>query len=455
MKFSLPKISDVKDWLSQDLSNERKKDLIIIIILIGFIVGSAYHYWHGVFNHEEWPRNTFLFHPILRFSDFTYWYRTCDSIKLRAHWEGFILPPFLYLFGKAWTIFGANGESEALILFEGIFVVTFMAITSKFIYTRDSYRSITQVIVFSLFSYPVLFSIGNANPESYVFLLLMGFVYYYHSKPTLSTALLAIAAAMKGIPIIFAALIIARKDYRRLLPLVGIVAILEIISLPLFIGSENNLHVWLQDIQKWHHTILIDDEGMYMSHSLYNLWKLCYIFVGPKGSGYEPGLEVLTKVYTFSSIVTFLVVLTFLWRTRLPLWKQLTLIVCCYGLLPQSSYDYKLLLLFIPLFYFFNSKERDKYSTIYTIIFGLLLIPKHYLAFKLHHPMVSQPRSADEYQFPITLTEVLTPILLTILGLLIVATHKSAKGTLKQSVPGIDLGTETPQDASTLTEKHL
>jgi hypothetical protein len=62
-------------------------------------------------------------------------------------------------------------------------------------------------------------------------------------------------------------------------------------------------------------------------------------------------------------------------------WKKVSILIFAMILLPHISADYRLIYIFMPLFLFINSAERDKYDMFYVIAFGLLLIPKDYYIF--------------------------------------------------------------------------
>ncbi len=47
-------------------------------------------------------------------------------------------------------------------------------------------------------------------------------------------------------------------------------------------------------------------------------------------------------------------------------------------LLPQVTFDYKMIHLYIALMLFLNSQKQSQYDILYAILFGLLLIPKDY-----------------------------------------------------------------------------
>ena len=58
--------------------------------------------------------------------------------------------------------------------------------------------------------------------------------------------------------------------------------------------------------------------------------------------------------------------------------SSLTTLLFLYILsIPYLVNDYKLLFLFIPVWFFVNSKEKSKFDLIYTILFAFLFIPKN------------------------------------------------------------------------------
>ena len=59
-------------------------------------------------------------------------------------------------------------------------------------------------------------------------------------------------------------------------------------------------------------------------------------------------------------------------------WKQITLLTLLMCLLPYVIDDYKLIFLFIPIWLFLSNQEKTKFDSFYSILFGLLIIPKQF-----------------------------------------------------------------------------
>ncbi len=94
--------------------------------------------------------------------------------------------------------------------------------------------------------------------------------------------------------------------------------------------------------------------------------------------------EVITRVQKYYFIITsmlFFIIPMFVIFIETSRWKQVMLLLVPMVLFPYVSTDYKLIYLFIPFFLFVITEEKDKYDKYYTILFGLLFIPKSYLHF--------------------------------------------------------------------------
>ena len=87
------------------MEKTQKLNIITGIVLAGFIIAVIYHFILGVFFHLEYPYNTFLFIPNVRFSDFTDIFKLYGStsfnpyLQFHNHANHFPLGMFfMYLF---------------------------------------------------------------------------------------------------------------------------------------------------------------------------------------------------------------------------------------------------------------------------------------------------------------------------------------------------------------------
>ena len=62
------------------------------------------------------------------------------------------------------------------------------------------------------------------------------------------------------------------------------------------------------------------------------------------------------------------------------LWRKLAVVTAIILLLPQISFDYRQLFLYLPIYYFVNDRSNFKRNQdgFYVSLFGVLLIPKNY-----------------------------------------------------------------------------
>ena len=92
----------------------------------------------------------------------------------------------------------------------------------------------------------------------------------------------------------------------------------------------------------------------------------------------SPGLQPLITYYSIIALVVFGFVAIYIIYKEDVFWKRVALLTISTILLPQVSFDYKLIHLFIPLMLFINYSKSSKFDIPYAVMFGLLLIPKDY-----------------------------------------------------------------------------
>ena len=90
-------------------------------------------------------------------------------------------------------------------------------------------------------------------------------------------------------------------------------------------------------------------------------------------------LSIVIKYYTVIALIAFVLVSLFIVLNENEFWKKVSLLVFMMLLLPQVTFDYKMIHLYIALMLFLNSHKQSKHEILYAILFGLLLIPKDYL----------------------------------------------------------------------------
>jgi hypothetical protein len=81
-------------------------------------------------------------------------------------------------------------------------------------------------------------------------------------------------------------------------------------------------------------------------------------------------------------LIAFALISLFIVLKEKEFWKRVSLLVFMMLLLPQVTFDYKMIHLYIALMLFLNSHKQSQYDILYAILFGLLLIPKDYFLIK-------------------------------------------------------------------------
>jgi hypothetical protein len=90
-------------------------------------------------------------------------------------------------------------------------------------------------------------------------------------------------------------------------------------------------------------------------------------------------LTIVIKYYIVLALIAFVLTSLFIICKEKEFWRRVSLLVFMMLLLPQLTHDYKMIHLYIAMMLFLNSQKQSPYDMLYTILFGLLLIPKDYL----------------------------------------------------------------------------
>lgn len=222
---------------------ETKIRNIATIILTGFVASVFFHYFLGVYQNMPYPHNTFLFLPSDRFNDFFNFYNILQYQEPYFGNHQSVQYPFSNLIGYAFTILP---RTTAFIVYTMLFMYAFIIFAVLFTYPKNSKKHISELLIISLLTYPILFTLDRGNPESYVFISLLGFIYFYEKKEYLLTVIfLSSAIAMKLFPIVFVIIYLSDKKYKEVLLTGLFTCILTIFSLLFFKGGiyENLVQV--------------------------------------------------------------------------------------------------------------------------------------------------------------------------------------------------------------------
>ncbi len=383
------------------MTREQKINTIGTIILTGFFVSVIFHYVNAAYMGLSYPHNTFLFTPVDRFNDFFHPYNL--SANLNPYFEKYIFPSNYFPFGNlVFYVFTFFPKWLAFLIYSSIFIVGFLIINHYYVGNKanNDYRN---TIIFSCLAFPFLFTVDRGNLEGLMCISLLLFMFYFIKKNIwLSSLFLAVPICMKLYPAVFLMLFLSEKRYKEFMLTSLLCLLLTVISLFLFEGGFiANLKFVLSGFGISGNYNLANNNVMQSGVGLFSMVKALLISTGAIET---VNMATINRIYVLSVMVTFCGMLAFIFLARVELWKKAALLTFAMLLFPQISGEYKLLHLYVPMFLFINNKHSSKSDMVYSVIFGLLLIPKNYYIFP---SIVSDSGTAD-----ISIRVVLNPLLM-------------------------------------------
>jgi hypothetical protein len=391
----------------------KRISIITSILLIGFILAVIFHYaLASYFNLNSYPYNTFIFWQVDAFNDFyRLVYDLCGNLNPYFELNGLYSQYFPLSFLVSYPFSLIPTKQASYILFSLLFIICFILFNYINIKAANKEGSLVDVVknlfIFSFLSYPFLFCLDRGNLEWVVFVLLAAFVYFFSQKNyKISSIFLAIAIALKIYPVLFITMFVAKKRYKDLRLILLIVSILVIIPfLMLKGGIFHNILGLLINLGTYKKFFIVDTVGLSYGTTIFGAIKIIMLKIGPYITYSQ--LFTFANLYSIYSFISTLILLGYVLFLEKTYWKQITILFITTLALPHVSADYRLMLLFIPMWLFIRSNTKSKYDTLYCILFGLLLIPKNYI-----------------YLAPIqniyaSISIVLNPLLMTIMVILI------------------------------------
>lgn len=391
------------------------------ITLIGFVIAVIYLYVVDQYMHLGVPYNSFLYPAYGAFCDFTSilpYIIGFNPYQTTTLWVVYF--PITYLILYPFSLFKTTVLSYFIYSFSFVAYFIYMNLKSFSSENLTKIQNFQNIFILTVISYPFLCIMDKGNCDMYLFIIFGLCVFAFKSeKYLLSCILLALVNAMKPFTLLFLIPFLVKKKYKEFFFSIILSIILVIGGFLMYKGNLiKELRMFISSLLwfKINYMYLINNDfGMGFASSLYMPLKLlfCKSTTNPIISA-----ETLVKYYNILCLTITIPTIFFIWKEKI-LWKQLTLITCHFLLLPCITYDYKLIFLFIPIWLFVNSKEKNKFDVAYTILFGLMLIPKHFV---FTNPHITSPTIVKWF----TLSIIANPIIMLLLMGLIMyeCTHK-------------------------------
>ena len=196
---------------------------------------------------------------------------------------------------------------------------------------------------------------------------------------------LSLAIAIKPFPSLFLLLLVIEKKWKNIFFIIISSVIINIASALCF---KDNFWVILSATKNNQNEVItrgvIHNLLWGYGHNIIGMLKsLLYIVMSFGNLGDQEIVEnwppLLFNIGTILSVIIFLVTAWYILFKERQFWKIIALITFLMLLLPPASTDYRLLYIFLPMAFFVNDNRETKNDLIYTILFGLLLIPKSYI----------------------------------------------------------------------------
>jgi hypothetical protein len=188
---------------------------------------------------------------------------------------------------------------------------------------------------------------------------------------------------MKITPALFGLLFIRDRKWKELGALVGLVACLTLSSIFLLSYINPGTNAWdhvarmLENQRLFTQNYGLTTEGIISSHSLFGLIKFVFL------KGIEKTNDVIRAIAPFYSGLMFILSVAIgglLLLRKAPRQDFYFLIIFMMLLFPHMSADYKLLNLFLPILFCFETTLRSNWTSILqAVCLGLLVIPKSYI----------------------------------------------------------------------------
>lgn len=396
-----------------NMEKSRKITLFATIILVGFAFGVFYHYYLTYYSPKQYVGvyNSFLYPASYAFCDFFGAFPFIKDLKPYQSVNSWMVYfPFAYIFILPFAYI--KNKVLAYSIYLSGFLIYLIYTNTKMFSCKNltKLQNFQNIFIITLLSYPVLYCLDKGNFDIYLFVLLGFWAYAFQKeKYGLSAVLLALINAMKPFTVFFLLFYFMKKRYKEFFFSIALTAFLVVVSFLLIPDSKTlELSNFLFSLKYYKASYTQTNYiGMGFISSLYMPMKalMLHFSTAPKD------VKIFNAFYDYLCSFLTIITLVFVWREK-TFWKQLTLLICNFLLLPYCTYDYKFIFLFIPIWMFVNQKEKFKTDWAYLILFALLFIPKNVI--------ISLPLIHGTYDNWLSLSAIINPIIMIELSLLII-----------------------------------
>lgn len=353
--------------------------LAVLIVTLGTVLATAFHYAQGNYRGLGFPANSFLsgqstlFFGFRSIADVTD-YRGLAGTRYETS------PVVMVLFKALHAVMGDWG---------GILLVALLAAT-VFVWFSTGWRGLLSepvvrahhVAALVLLSYPLLLCYEAAAPETLAFVLLCLFLTQGlrgGRDSHLAWIALGAAIAVDWTLALLLILSISRQDWGQARKAIAVaVGLTGLAVIALAVGTADSLG------SAWSVTLAaagsfgLDGAASHVAARGHSIWGGLVALDMRFGLGITDLPHARAVYATFCGIVV-VAVAAFLYRRRPPDWQSLALILVCVTALPFWSADTGMVFLLAPLLLLTRSFPGNAWLWLVVVLMSLLLVPLDYL----------------------------------------------------------------------------
>lgn len=350
--------------------------VLSMFIIVGFFFSIVFHYVINIyfqlpdnlFGHFVWPVRGVFFEYLNNIAVAKDFFSPFNTYPIKHL-------PFAYILLWPLSLIANPLLSYFLytILFLGVFIsFNFVFFKCEFFTKQQTFQN---VFILTFFSYPFLMALDCGTISLFLFILFAAFAFcYYKNRFLLGSLFLSLLSAVNPLFIVFSSLFLSKKNYKCFFLSVFLSFLFCVLSF---------VFVHLNPLEQI--ALLLKDSNLniinFIYHSKDSLTNISspfmFVYIVYHKLPYFISLKTLINLYNIL-LCMFSCFLIFLSVKNDSFWKKLLLLTLLINLIPVFVFDYNWLFLFVPIWFFVNSKEQSKLDVFYTLLFGLLLLPKPY-----------------------------------------------------------------------------
>lgn len=394
------------------MEKSQKISILSSIVLVGFLLAVIFHLVLRFSLKLPSHLNIVIAYPASGFCDFKAllpFLKDFAPFKEPNAWINYFPLAYIVLFPFSLI----KNKLIAYLIFASGFLIFLISMNVKSFICENSSnaKNLLNIFILTAISYPVITILYTGNFDMFLFILFACFVYSFKvEKYLLSASLLAVQNAIKPFFILFLLLFLFKKKYKEFFLSLISTGLLIIAGFMILNGNFfDQVVVFIKDL------ILFKLTYVYQNQNNYGTWGNSSLFMPLKLMLCQTtppliSIFLLEKIYNYLSMLITALILFCVWKEKI-FWKQILLLTINMLLIPYVIFDYKLIFLLIPIWLFVNVKVSSKYDIIYTILLGLLLIPKNGVI------LVANSNPYDAFSIPLIIINPL--IMMALVGLII------------------------------------